>query len=58
MLLALRDQLNTPVQTLVLGATRLALHDPSRDLSLEIPLESQAAAVADDELRRARDPRA
>ncbi|MCU1282854.1 MAG: uncharacterized protein JWM53_6400, partial [bacterium] len=31
MLLALRDQLNTPLQTLVLGATRLALHEPTHD---------------------------
>jgi hypothetical protein len=33
MLLALRDQLNTPLQTLVVGASRLALQNPSRDVS-------------------------
>lgn len=31
LLLALRDQLNTPLQTLVAGAARLALQSPSRD---------------------------
>jgi hypothetical protein len=33
MLLALRDQLNTPLQTLVVGASRLELADPTHDLS-------------------------
>ncbi|HEX6837738.1 MAG TPA: hypothetical protein VF334_14260, partial [Polyangia bacterium] len=33
MLLALRDQLNTPLQTLVIGAARLTARDPGHDLS-------------------------
>jgi hypothetical protein len=33
MLLSLRDQLNTPLQTLVVDATRVALQNPARDVS-------------------------
>ena len=32
-LLALRDQLNTPLQTLVVGLARLELQEPTRDVA-------------------------